>query len=389
MSIATLSDLPNELMQEIINYIPPTKNLTFSLSLISRSWFIYLRSSDTRFTCVYLHSRNVLQFLGLLRSPLCTFRGNVHRLHLDLFLGRFERGIQEAIHAIFTNLSDVRPLPNQANHAKSSLMKIKHSVSKFLTPGVKECQLMNIVCLFPHLEHLQFQLMGIETNIVEFPAQPSVSPSLQSVSVVCNSSPPRSDGKEAYFPPEWKRLFKWVRSNRIYTIRNLYLTYLARWNYRAAEMLVALQGVSLKHLHLGLENSYSTSPYEGISLDANLDSLHLEISDPKASAIALDILCKIPPGNLVNIGLDTAHTLIRDSAEVETLKIIAEVLKTRGFTKLRRIHIRMEYDIPKYTFAEAVQILRGVFQDSLLTVESIPYERRNTLRDATDDCIRI
>lgn len=251
-ALATLADLPNEMMQEIMDHISPTDISIASLSLISPSWYLYLRNFNNqmdRFTCIYLHSRNIIRFLALLQSPLCSFRENVRQLFIDWDLGRNLRGVQGMIHSILVNTHTTH-----TNHPKSTLTSIKKSVAKFMMPSVKECHVLNIVCLFPCLEHLQVQLIGIESNIPHFPTQPSVSPTLKSISVICNSSPPRTSGRDAYVPPEWRRFLKWVHSNGIYTIRNLYLTLVAPWNYRAALMFVQLQGTSLKHLHLGPDN---------------------------------------------------------------------------------------------------------------------------------------
>lgn len=107
------------------------------------------------------------------------------------------------------------------------------------------------------------------------------------------------------------------------------------------------------------------------------------------SAIAADILSKISPSNIVTIGLDIEYVLVRDSVEMENLVRLAEVLKTRGFTRLRRIHVRVEYNLPKYSFREVAQILRRVFPENLLTMESIPHEKGNLVKDPTDDCIRL
>lgn len=243
-SSTTLAGLPNEMMQEIVQHISPTNTSITSISLISPSWFLYLRNSDPLFTRIHLHSGNVLQFLALLQSPLCSFRQSVRQLYLDWTLARILQDAQETIHSILLNPYTPHFLGTRADRPKSTRVKFEQNMEKFLMPRAKKCQFLNIVCLFPCLEHLQVHLMEIESNIPGFRTQPPVSLRLKSLSVVCNSSPPETIEKGTYISPEWRRFLKWVRLNRIFTIRNLYLTRMAPWNYRAAEMLIDLQRTS-------------------------------------------------------------------------------------------------------------------------------------------------
>jgi hypothetical protein len=102
--------------------------------------------------------------------------------------------------------------------------------------------------------------------------------------------------------------------------------------------------------------------------------------------IAADILSAVQPRDVAVLGLDTTHALVRDAIELEDFKRLARTLKTRGFKKLRKIRVRLDYHKPKYDSRETFQILRGIFPKKLLTVENLPYERRHVVRDVTDDC---
>ncbi|KAF9462774.1 hypothetical protein BDZ94DRAFT_696446 [Collybia nuda] len=246
--MATFTDLPNELKQEIINHLHHSVSFT-SLSSISRSWFQYL--VNRRFTRIQLNPQNISGFLVLLQSPLCTFRQNVRQLDIHWTSREIWRRDQEIIHAILTNPSTHHDLHStQVDHPKSFLKKAKRTI-KLSTPSIGECQFLNIVCLFPRLEHLQVQLMGITSTVPNFPGQPPISSVLKSISVICNSTPPVSRRQAKWVPPEWEHFLGWVRSNRIYKIQCLYLTCMAWWNYRAAETLIKLQQNALKHLHIG------------------------------------------------------------------------------------------------------------------------------------------
>ncbi|KAF9462773.1 hypothetical protein BDZ94DRAFT_1260311 [Collybia nuda] len=121
-------------------------------------------------------------------------------------------------------------------------------------PTARECHILNIVCLFPKLEHLQVQLMGLKSNIPIFDTQPRTSAVLNSLSVICNSAPPKQPG---IMPYEWKHFLKWIRSSEICGVRHLYLTCVGSWNYEGAEALVKIQGTALKHFHLGPQRSAS------------------------------------------------------------------------------------------------------------------------------------
>lgn len=253
-SMVTLSDLPNEIIQEIIGRLPP--NTSYSpLSLISRAWLLCARRLDPQFSCIRLRNNNISDFLPLLQSPFCSFSQYVRQLYIDWSLETMPPCAQEIIFAILSNQRTSVDLPAiRNNNPKSILLKVKESMLNVRTPMAKDCHILNIVCLFPCLEHLEVQLMGIKSSIPVFDTQARASPSLNSLSVICNSSPPKQLGT---VPPEWKHFLKWVRSNDICGIRYLYLTCMGSWNYEGAEALVKLQGTSLKHVHLGPQRSAS------------------------------------------------------------------------------------------------------------------------------------
>lgn len=117
----------------------------------------------------------------------------------------------------------------------------------------------------------------------------------------------------------------------------------------------------------------------------NLDSLHFEISGYGMSRAVADLLSTIPPKKVALIGLDMRHGLIYNAVEREHLERLAEALKTRGFIKLRRIRVRLEFQFGGFPFEPTVWMLRGIFSEKLLSVEILPHERRYSVRSVMDD----
>lgn len=118
----------------------------------------------------------------------------------------------------------------------------------------------------------------------------------------------------------------------------------------------------------------------------NLDSLHFEISGNGMSQAVADFLSIIPSKNIRFIGLDIRYRLLCDVVEMEHLERLAEKLKNRDkFVKLHGIHARLEFQFGGFPFEPAAQALRGIFREKLLSVESLPHERRCGVRDVTDD----
>lgn len=107
------------------------------------------------------------------------------------------------------------------------------------------------------------------------------------------------------------------------------------------------------------------------------------------SQAAADFLSIIPPKEIRLIGLDIRYGLLCNVVEMEHLERLAEKLKNRDkFGKLHGIHVRLEFQFGGFPFEPAAQALRGIFQEKLLSVESLPYERRDSVRDVTDDSYR-
>jgi hypothetical protein len=246
-------DLPGDIIERIIKYVPTECSRT-PLSLISRVWFPWARHFDPEFAYVLLHTKNMSRFLLLLQSPLCSFPRYVRQLDIDWSVGTIPPCSQDILLNILSDPHRWADIPSmRTNNSKSIILKMKKSMLNLRTPPAKECHALNLVCLFPRLEHLQVQLMGIKSNIPNFEGQPCISQNLYSLSVICNSSPQQP----GTVPHEWKHFLKWARSAGINDIGNLYLTCMGPWNYEGAGALVKLQGTSLKHLHFGPQREAS------------------------------------------------------------------------------------------------------------------------------------
>lgn len=235
LPMAALPILPKEILQNIMHQLSPN-----TLSLVSRAWLPHARGQP--FACIGLCRKDISEFLLLLNSPLCSFLPYVRQLYMEGSLENLPPRAQEIIFSIFSNSGacGTTKIPSRS----SLLLKVKRSISNLRTPMAKDCHILNIVCLFPCLEHLEVQLMGIKSNIPVFDDTVHVAPSLHSLSVICNVLP-------RTLPPQWRHFIKWARTNDIRNIEDLYLTCMGPWNYEGAQELVNMQGKTLKHFHLG------------------------------------------------------------------------------------------------------------------------------------------
>ena len=124
------------------------------------------------------------------------------------------------------------------------LHRARKSMKDFVLYDVwKSDYVMNLVCLFPALEHLQLALSSFDAKVVECDALPLVSPTLKSLALVCpNSVLPASC--------EWKHFMEWIHHQHIYGINTLFIVDMVSRDIEAVEGLLKIQGSSVKHLHV-------------------------------------------------------------------------------------------------------------------------------------------
>lgn len=118
---------------------------------------------------------------------------------------------------------------------------------------------------------------------------------------------------------------------------------------------------------------------------SELNSLHFEIDGHLVSQTVANALSTIPPQNIVSIGLDIWFGIFFNPIDMEHLERLAKTLQTRGFVKLRRIHVRLA---SRSSGGIWVTKLRQVFPAKLLSVESLPEDgilRYHASRSLTDD----
>jgi hypothetical protein len=190
--------------------------------------------------------KSLLPFLLLLQSPYCTFPLYVRHIYLDAFLVGLPK-------LYYKTLIDVLKSPHhwlQNDEDRGSFGEAKTSMVNFINKTTSG-HVMNLVRLFPSLEHLHVRLLGFYYRVGPCHGLPTVSPTLKSVTLTTGAYVSRKN-----LSREWKNLLEWIRRQRICNISKLFLDVMAPWNMEGAEALLKTQGSAIKHLHIGPLTEY-------------------------------------------------------------------------------------------------------------------------------------
>jgi hypothetical protein len=157
--------LPGELILAIINLLADRRTILLC-SLISRASVPWTR--HYLFNHVRLDYRNIRPFLLLIQSPHCTLNPYVLSLHIGWQLAKppylYHKELMDA-------LSSFRARYRRLCSKRENIMfPIFH---KATTPKITatdrnmpyHSHVMNVVCLFPAVEHLQIQLWGFHSEV--------------------------------------------------------------------------------------------------------------------------------------------------------------------------------------------------------------------------------
>lgn len=168
--------LPQELVEEIIDHLADDFLALKACSLVSTAWVqrcrSYLFESCTLRTGNHGDLANVLTFRDLLRSPSCTFRPHVRTLHSVRYSWDPNDGHFEEIAADLRCLTNVVKLVMDAavgDATASALIgaeffrcipQVTHLVLDYYFMGERPVPLIDVICLFPALQHLQIFTMA-------------------------------------------------------------------------------------------------------------------------------------------------------------------------------------------------------------------------------------
>jgi hypothetical protein len=248
--------LPGELINIIINHLLPDRRAIKICSLVCRAWLpwtrVHLFSSVqlvVNIRTVAGYKDQVIPFLSLLKSPYCTFPYYVRSIHMDWRRAKFP--VQHSTSPLDV-LHNRHPWLNHNNNRDkkdSFLRKVKTSLAKSVDRDSSR-YVMNVIRLFPAVEHLQISLWGLVPDIAECHELPPISPNLTSLALECLTFDHMSPG----LPQEWENLMGWVHRERIYNIRRLYIKGLSNRSMEGLQTLLKVQGNSLRHLSLRLSN---------------------------------------------------------------------------------------------------------------------------------------
>jgi hypothetical protein len=107
------------------------------------------------------------------------------------------------------------------------------------------------------------------------------------------------------------------------------------------------------------------------------------------SEVAADSLSMLSSSKIATVGFDTRESLVRDPEEDRHLKRLDAILASQSFPK---ILVRLEHDpLFDYNLSDSLNVIYRAFplgrSHGILEVERLPYERRDAVRELTDDCL--
>jgi hypothetical protein len=253
------SHLPGEIIDNIVKYLLSDRRAAASCALICKAWVPWSRSyvfSDIQLTGFCQDSKDI-RLLPLLQSPVCTFLPFVRRLVFYPLSHLFRRD-----HAIVMNaLDSKRTRLGHKNSEKGSFFhKAKKSVAKAI--GITEpphhdlqSNVMNLVRLFPSVEHLQIDIQFFALKVAECTGLPPVPPTLQTLTVTSMRIGRQPFGSYSALPQEWTNLLDWVHRERVYNIRKLCIEELSAGSTKGVEALLEAQGNRIRCLEVRPWNS--------------------------------------------------------------------------------------------------------------------------------------
>ncbi|KAJ6582096.1 hypothetical protein B0H19DRAFT_1252234 [Mycena capillaripes] len=162
--------LPQELFEAILDHLADHPDSLGACSLVCRAWVS--RSRFHLFEKCLLHSKNILVFRDLLRSPRCTFLQHVRSISAwRLFWKRHDRCFDKII-ADLHRLENVRTLL-LSTHAKGGIEFDRYFVAGFITAFPRVTRLVlhcyhdrlpfaTMLGLFPALQVLDISLYGMK-----------------------------------------------------------------------------------------------------------------------------------------------------------------------------------------------------------------------------------
>jgi hypothetical protein len=406
--------LPGELIEIIIGYLPDRQSIKLC-SLTPRPWVPWTRVQ--LFSQVRLVLKNLLPFLILLQSPYCSFPCYVRNIYIRAHLVALPNSYHKTLLAVLNG-----PHPwldvDTITRTRGLLHKARTSMVNVMD-GSEPSHVMNLICLFPAVEHLHLQLWNFYYGIGKCSGLSPISPTLKSLTLSHGIYPSQKNIR----PRHWKNLLKWAIRQNVCNISRLYLDVMAPWNLEGAQQFLKIQGSSLRHLHVeslvirlrawlhrkhsGIAADVSRiemelCPLLNFSHNPQLESVHYDIGRSGSTQDAADMLSAISSNKIKTVGFDINHGLLRNAEEEWQLKRLGTIMASNNFSGVSRILIRLEYDWsytrsgqPSDTLFELIMqssldVIYGAFQFArargILEVEHLTYERRRSERPITDDC---
>jgi hypothetical protein len=232
--------LPGELIDAIISCLLPDHQSISLCSLICRAWLPWTRRH--LFQRVWLRPRNLLPFLLLLQSPYCTFPIYVRSLFISL---QFE--LPTSCRRMLLDIFKGRHSWLDYEDDRIGLLNLPFHKAKLLVANAihrrNRMYAVNIVRLFPALEHLQIELWGFWYKVGEFDGLPLLSPTLKSLAIISAGSTPTSSLK-------WNNFMEWVHRWRIYNISMVYYVgWMTDVDLEGMQAFLKVQGNSIRHIH--------------------------------------------------------------------------------------------------------------------------------------------
>lgn len=227
----TPSPLPAELIDAILIHLPTDHSALRVCSQLSRAWLPWTRIR--LFYRIRIDRENLVPFLRLLQSPLCTFALCLKGIDFHNFISEYPS--PQSYHIILLDvINGPHPWIDHV-HDGSLISNFRAHTQR------KKCHIFHILNLFPTLEHITLPLHEFRFKMVQRVNLPVISPKIRSLILRCHGATFR----------EWKTFGEWLQHNKGFSLSILYIEGISSSDLVGIESLLAGHS-SLKHIHIKL-----------------------------------------------------------------------------------------------------------------------------------------
>jgi hypothetical protein len=246
--------LPGELIEVIIGYLPDRQSIK-TCALISRAWVPWTRVQ--LFRQIKLEEDNLYSLLVLLQSPYCTFPRYVRYIDVRaLQRGPMSRPFRQLFQDVFRGPHTW--LDQENTIVEGSLLRRLYASATQIVEQRTSSHIMNLICLFPAVEHLCVCQYVFHFKVGKCSALPPMPRTLKSL-ILTNGIYPSFEA----LPQQWRNFIEWIRHQEVFEICKLYLDVMWPYNMDGIEALLRARGTSLRHLHIGPSTSRTLFFYFG------------------------------------------------------------------------------------------------------------------------------